>query len=201
MLCNARAQDSWAEMETGGGIAGNVLLATPMGMCPLGRLRAGDVVRAATGGPLSVVSLTAATGMGWMRIAPLALGNRHAVTVGMGQGVLIESSFAQRMVGSAAVVVPALALRHWRGVAPCAAPASCLRITASRPALVVGSTGLLFAVNGPANSALPLAAQGSPSLPPVPSLSLASAQQLIACLIAQEAGAMLRGLRPYAAVF
>jgi hypothetical protein len=37
-------------------------------------------------------------------------------------------------------------------------------------------------------------------LQPVPSLSLASAQQMIACMIAYEAGVALRGLRPAAAL-
>lgn len=135
-----------------------------------------------------------------MRIPPLALGNRLAVVVGQGQGLLIESSFAQRMVGSAAVVVPALALRRWRGIDQCPAPEMCLRLTLSRPALIVGSTGVLLAANGPDNDGgAALRALGE--LPPVPRLSFGSAQQLIACMIAYEAGTSLRGLRPYAAVF
>lgn len=206
MLGDMRAQDSWAEMETGGGLAGGLMLATPFGMRAAQGLQAGDRLRCTAGGPVSVVAVAPAPAQGWMRIPPLALGNRLAVVVGQGQGLLIESSFAQRMVGSAAVVVPALALRHWRGIAQCPAPASALRLTLARPALIMASTGLLLAANGPANDGGAKAANGAKmcaqgALPPVPCLSYASAQQLIACMIAYEAGASLRGLRPYAAVF
>ena len=200
MLGNMRAQDSWAEMETGGGVSGGLMLATPFGIRAAKGLRAGDTLRSTAGGPVSVVAIAPAPAQGWMRIPPLALGNRLAVVVGQGQGLLIESSFAQRMVGSAAVVVPALALRRWRGIDQCPAPEMCLRLTLSRPALIVGSTGVLLAANGPDNDGgAALRALGE--LPPVPRLSFGSAQQLIACMIAYEAGTSLRGLRPYAAVF
>lgn len=189
MLGDWRAQGSWAELETGGGIAAQTLLATPFGMQAAGQLRMGDCVRTSALGPAMVVSTRHAPNLGWMRVPPLALGNRTAFVVAQGQGVLIESSYAARMMGSAAVVVPALALRHWRGIAPCPAPARAVRLTLSRPALILGSTGVMLAADGPANS--PISTQ---ALPPVPSLSLASAQQLVACLIAYEAGAMLRGI-------
>jgi hypothetical protein len=200
MLGNLRAQDSWAEMETGGGVSGGLLLATPFGMRAAKGLRAGDTLRSTSGGPVSIVAIAPAKPQGWMRIPPLALGNRLSVVVGQGQGLLIESSFAQRMVGSAAVVVPALALRHWRGITQCPAPEMCLRLTLSRPALIVGSTGVLLAANGPANDGGG-AVYAQDRLPPVPCLSYSSAQQLIACMIAYEAGTSLRGLRPYAAAF
>jgi hypothetical protein len=191
-----RAQDSWAELETGGGICGQTMLATPFGMRPAQALRIGDYLRTVSGGPVAVVSIRPAPNQGWMRIPPLALCNRHALVVGQGQSLLIESSFLHKAVGSAAVVVPAAALRHWRGIALCLAPAQALRLTAARPALIVGSTGVLLAVNGPANAALAQDDLPPKDLPPVPSLSLASARQLIACLIAYEAGAMLRGVGP-----
>jgi len=101
-------------------------------------------------------------------------GQSLAVVVGQGQGLLILSRFAQRMVGSAAVIVPALALRHWRGIAQCSAPQTCLRLTLSRPALIVGSTGVLLAANGPANDG-GAAVRAQDSLPPVPCLSFGSA--------------------------
>ena len=186
-----RAQDSWAELETGGGMCGHTMLATPFGMRPAKALCIGDYLRTVSGGPVAVVSIRPALDHGWMRIPPLALCNRHAVLVGQGQSLLIESSFLRKAVGSAAVVVPAAALRHSRGIAPSIAPAQALRLTVSRPALILGSTGVVLAANGPANNALV-----HDDLPPVPSLSLASARQVIACLIAYEAGAMLRGVGP-----
>jgi hypothetical protein len=191
-----RARGTWAELETGGGIAGQTMMATPFGMRSAQDLRIGDPLRASSGGPVCVVSIAAAPSQGWIRLPPLSLGNRQAIVIGQGQSLLIESAYAQTITGSTAVVVPALALRFWRGILPCAAPDVALRITLSRPALIVGSAGLLFAADGPANAPL-----GTGDLPPVPSLSFESARQLVACLIAYEAGAMLRGLRPQAAVF
>ncbi len=199
MISESRRQDSWAELAMGGGVSARAMLAAPFGMRAAQSLQVGETLRTANGGPVSIVSICPAPQQGWIRIPPLAMGNRSEVVVGQGQGVLIESSFARQIVGSAAVVVPALALRHWRGIATCVAPTEGLRLTLSRPALLVGSTGVLLAANGPANhqAAAGLMTQGA--LPPVPNLSLASAQQLVACLIAYEAGAMLRGTRPYAA--
>lgn len=188
MQSERRAQASWAELETGGGISGQTMFATPFGMRPAQDLHIGDAVRTAVGGPVTVVSVRPMSALGWTRIPPLALGNRHAMVVGQGQGVLVECRLAWQLLGRAAVVVPALALHNWRGIAACTAPPSGLRLTASRPALLLGSAGLVFAVDGPANVNLSIQA-----LPPVANLSLASARQLIVCLIAYEAGLALRG--------
>ncbi len=196
MSFSLHAQDTWAELESGGGIAGHTQLATPFGMRGADRLRLGDCLRASVGGPVTVVSIRPAANLGWMRVPPMALGNRQALVVASGQSLLIESSYAARMVGSASVVVPALALRQWRGIAPCTTPAQAMRITLSRPALIFGSAGVMLAGNGPANHGL-----DTGNLPPVPSLSLGSALQLVACLIAYEAGLALGGFRPQAAAF
>jgi len=193
MRGDLRAQVSWAELEQGGGISGHAMLATPYGMRSVMALRPGEVLRSAASAPVTLVSITSAAPQGWLRIPPMALGNRHAVEVAAGQGVMIEGPHTQRVSGSAAVVVPALALRYWRGISLCEAPRPALRLTLSRPALLIGSTGVLLAANGPANSGF----KGG-DLPPVPSLSLDSARQLVACLIGYEAGAMLRGLSPQA---
>ena len=191
-----RTQDSWAELGAEGGISGQTLLATPFALCPAHRLQIGDYLQTVSGGPVAVVSIRPAPQQQWMHIPPMALFNRHAVVVGQGQRLLIRSGFLRKAVGSAAVVVPAAALHHWRGVAPCVAPAQALRLTAARPALIVGSTGGVLAINGPANTYFAQANITAIDLPPVPSLSLASARQLIACMIAQEAGAMLREVGP-----
>jgi hypothetical protein len=167
-----------------------------MGFAPVQDLRVGDLLRTSDGRPTKLTSLSPARNEGWLRIPALALGNRRAFVVGQGQGLLIESSFAQRIAGATSVVVPALALRGWRGVSTCPAPARALRLQTQRPALVLAAAGGLIAVGGTKDGA-----EAASALPPVPNLSLASAQQVIACMIAYEAGAALRDLRPQAAVF
>lgn len=181
-------------LRFGCGIAADMMLATPDGLRAAGEIGMGDLLRSLQDGPVTVVAQRAADAGQWLRIPPLALGNRREILVAAGQGLLIETVYAARLVGSLAVVVPALALRHWRGIAPAKAPAEAVSFTLSRPAMVLGGAGVLLAMDGPANA--PLMAQ---DLPPVPSLSLATAQQLIACLIAYDAGAALRALPNQAA--
>ncbi|MDZ7905136.1 MAG: hypothetical protein U5N55_04735, partial [Cypionkella sp.] len=156
-------------------------------------IQTGETLCCTSGGPVTVVTRRETQMAVSIRIAPQALGNRRELRVAGGQGVLIESAYAARITGSGRVVVPALALRQWRGISVSSARADGLCFTLSRPALVLGASGVLIAMDGPANGPLSTA-----NLPPVPSLSLPSAQQLIACLIAYEAGALLR---PQAAAF
>lgn len=190
------AKEGWSELCFGAGLSADILVATPMGFAPVQDLRVGDLLRTSDGRPTKLTSISPARNEGWLRIPALALGNRRAFVVGQGQGVLIESAFAQRIAGATSVVVPALALRGWHGVSSCPMPAQALRLQTQRPALVLAAAGGMIAVGGAKDGAL-----ASPDLPPVPNLSLASAQQLIACMIAYEAGAALRDLRPQAAVF
>jgi hypothetical protein len=187
--------DTWAEQRFGAGISGEVMLATPLGFLPAHSLRVGDMLRCHGGPPTIITAIAPAENDGWLRIPALALGNRRAFVLGQGQGVLIESAFAQRIVGGASVVVPALALRGWHGVCSCPMPPRAVRLQTQRPALVHAASGAMVAIGG--QGKVQSAAQ---DLPPVPSLSLASAQQMIACMIAYEAGVALRGLRPAAAL-
>jgi hypothetical protein len=189
MLGYSHAQDTWAEVEAGGGLSGQTLLATPFGMTPASQLRVGDYLRSVVGGPVQIVAARSLPNLGWLRIPTLALGNRQPETVARGQNLAVESCTLARLVGGAGVVMPAAAMRYWRGISPCAPPPRSVRLILSRPALVVGASGILFAINGPANFSLE-----QQDLPPLPSLSLASAQQLVACMIAHEAGAMMRRL-------
>lgn len=187
--------DTWAELRFGAGISGEVMLATPMGFLPARSLSVGDALRTAGGQPTVITALAPAPNDGWIRIPALALGNRRAFVLGQGQGVLIESTFAQRLTGGASVVVPALALRGWHGISSCPMPAHAVRLQTQRPVLVHAAAGAMVALSGQLS-----APQNQQDLPPVPSLSLQSAQQMIACMIAYEAGVALRGLRPAAAL-
>lgn len=187
--------DSWAELRFGAGISGEVMLATPMGFLPARSLKVGDMLRCAGGQPTLITAVAPAENDGWLRIPALALGNRRAFVLGQGQGVLIESAFAQRIIGATSVVIPALALRGWHGISNCPMPPRAVRLQTQRPALVHAASGAMVAIGGHQTGA-----DGARQLPPVPSLSLQSAQQMIACMIAYEAGVALRGLRPAAAL-
>lgn len=200
MCGDGQAQASWAQ-SGGGGIGAQMMLATPKGMRAAADIQVGDFLRSTAGGPVTVVARREVSdGADWVRIPPLALGNRREVFVAQGQNILIESSYGARIVGSVAVVVPALALHHWRGIKLRApgldAPRLGVSFTLSRPALVLGCAGVMIAFDGPANDMLDTA-----DLPPVPALSLGSAQQLTACLMAYEAGWALGRMRPQTAVF
>lgn len=200
MCGNGQANASWAQSGAGGGVSGQMMLATPQAMRAAKDIQVGDVLRTSAGGPVSVVARREVSpAREWVRIPPLALGNRREVLLAPDQNILIESSYGARIVGSVAVVLPAMALRHWRGIALSRAraetPAFGVSFTLSRPALVLGCAGVLIAFDGPANDVLDTA-----DLPPVPALSMASAQQLMACLIAHEAGQALGRMRPQSAV-
>jgi hypothetical protein len=184
-----------AELCYGAGIGGDTMLATPLGFVPAQDLRPGDDVRSLSGAPTIVTGITPAQNDAWLRIPALALGNRRAFVVGQGQGVLITSRFAKTISGAHQVVVPALALCGWHGISPCPAPKRAVRVITQRPAVLLAASGAMIATRSEGKSGF-----STDDLPPAQTLSLASAQQLVACFIAYEAGVALRGYRPFAAV-
>lgn len=185
--------DKWAELCFGTGLGGDTMLATPFGFVPVQDLRPGDALRTLCGAPTLVSAITPSAQDGWLRIPALAVGNRRSFVVGPGLGVVISSRFAKPISGADQVVVPALALSGWHGISPCPAPQRAVQVQTLRPAILLAASGAMIAAR---------AGQGAgfdtQDLPPVQTLSLASAQQLVACMIAYEAGVALRGLRPIA---
>ncbi len=182
---------SWPDAVAGQGIAGDVVVATPLGWRAVADLHLGDVLRNLNGAPTALCAAQPTTTIGWLRFPIRALGNRRPFVVGQGQGVLLQSEYIRALTGEAAVAVPAIALLGWRGIHSCAAPRHAVSLRLVRPSLIMVGAGAFLACQGMDDI-------GWAGLPPVPSLSLPSAQQLLACLIAQDAGIALRNLRPQA---
>lgn len=186
--------DAWPDAIAGQGIAGDVSVATPMGWRAVADLHLGDVLRNLNGPPTALCLSQPAAAQAWVRFPISALGNRRPFVVGHGQGVLLKSEYIRALTGEAAVAVPAIALQGWRGVHICAVPQHAVTLRLIRPSVIMVGAGAFLICQGMQDI-------GWEGLPPVPSLSLTSARQLLACLIAQDAGTALRNLRSQAAVF
>lgn len=184
---------AWPDADLGVGLGGEVSVATPMGWRPAAALAVGDMLRKPDGPPVELGAILPAKTDAWLKLPIMALGNRRAIVVGQGQGVLLKSNYIQQLTGAPSVAVPAIALQGWRGIHACAPPDKGVSLRLARPNLIMVGAGAFLTCQG-------LDDIGWDALPPVPSLSVASAQQLLACLIAYDAGRALRDLRPQAAV-
>jgi hypothetical protein len=185
---------AWPDSIAGQGIGGDVAVATPMGWRSVSDLRSGDVLRTLDGPPTAIGAQQTALVQNWLDFPTSALGNRRPFVVGQGQGVLLRSDYIRALTGEAAVIVPAIALKGWRDIRTCAAPCHAISLRTMRPSLIMVGAGAFLSCQG-------IQDIGWKGLPPVPSLSLAAAQQVLACLIAQDAGRALGNLRSQAAVF
>lgn len=128
-----------------------------------------------------------------LRVPDGALGNRGEVRLLPGQTLLLDSDLAEAMFGDSFALVPAAALAGWRGiepVAPGAAEGTCLLLLA-REALIYAAGQLLLFCPADAPEALP---DRGAYLP----LELAQARQLVAALIAAEAGGATEAAPPVA---
>lgn len=192
-----------SEIESGPTIVAEGLLsgtpiATPQGWCCAGTLVAGDNVLTFEGGvqPLTHVprlSLSAdVPPVYWPLLVPaFAFGNRAPLLVLPDQKLLIEADRAEVLYGEPFALVPAVALDGWRGVARhrLVDPVSVVQLGFDAPQIVYASRGLLMACAGDALSGF--GATDPVTLGPV-ALGLEEARELIACIVAEEAGVDLR---------
>lgn len=116
-------------------------------------------------------------------------GDNTALFLPPEQTVLIESDLAEEIYGEAFVTVPAMALDGWRGCTRAAPPDEVIvSLTLDSAQLVYAGSDLLLGCAGtPTLSAL----IGGETPTAVP-LGPAAARHLIACMLAEEAGADLR---------
>ena len=124
-------------------------------------------------------------------VPPGSLGNDTFVTLPPGQPVLIESRLALPFCGEAVALVPATALEGWRGITPHVPPhpEPILQIQLARSGTIFVGPGLRAGVDGTDESPFDLARLVQE--PCRPQLPLAAARQLVASLIAEEAGLSL----------
>lgn len=119
-----------------------------------------------------------------------ALSNRAPLRVLPGQLLLIESDCAEAMFGDPFALVPARALEPWRGIMPCPP-----HLTETAFVLVFASEQIVYVNEGalmhcPADSQSDILTDRALASPYVP-LSLASARELVAAMMAEEVGAAL----------
>jgi hypothetical protein len=179
MQCGAAQQDGLVD-----GIFAATPVATPQGWRAAAALCPGDLVLSVGSGPVAVCAVsTAILPHLTLQLPQGALGNRSPIELPPAQLVLLETDQALQMCGTDLILLPALAFDGWRGIAlqNLSTPNPLLQLVLARPEVIYAGPGLLLACPG-----------AEDALPPLPSLSLATARQLVACLIAYDLGRSLR---------
>lgn len=197
------------------GLFATTPLATPDGWCPAGALSPGDPVLTFDGGIQPVTALyTAPFHEGPLALWPLrvpvgALDNRDEITLLPQQKLLLECDLAEDLFGDPFALIPAEALEHWRGIARFRpGPAEeIVQLRFDRPQIVYASRGVLLSCAGEGWAGEEWPEENWPEVnwpeadwslsdPGHTVCTLTQARHLVACLMAEEAGAALRvGLR------
>jgi hypothetical protein len=122
-----------------------------------------------------------------------ALDNREEITLLPEQKVLIEADVAEELYGDPFALVPAQALEGWRGIARRRPPPtfSVVQLGFASPHVLYASRGLLLSCPGDPFADGGWADQGYCTY------SLAQARHLVACMIAEDAGAALSRSRQH----
>jgi hypothetical protein len=163
---------------------------TALGWEPVAELAPGDLLMTGEAGLATIRQIRPEPRHSpWsMLLPPGVLGNESALLLPPGQPVLIETGFATPYCGEAVVLVPATALEGWRGIAPHVPPQpeSVLQVHLDHPGVIFAGPGLLAWVPGTDDRPFdPMRLLQEPARPVLP---LAAARQLVARLIADEAG-------------
>lgn len=190
------------------GLLQGTQLATPDGWRALELIGPGDLVLTFDGGPQAVqamqIAVVEAGPADWpralwpLRVPAGVLGNREDLRLLPDQAVLLDCDLAESMFGDPFVLVPAAALLGWRGVLPEPPGPSEQVMTPilTTDEVIYAAGGALVWCPGdqPFGLGANVALRGDRA-GYVP-LSLASARELVACLIAEDVGAALSGAAP-----
>lgn len=193
------------------GLLHGTRLAVPGGWCLVEHLAPGDRLLSFDGAPALVVGLQSADVAGrpqdwpadrWpLQVPPGALGNTEALRLLPDQPVLLDCDAADRMFGDPFALLPAVALSGWRGIGPMA-PGLAERVftpVLSTDEVIYAAGGALLWCPGDAAAGLPGFSlrpdRGEGRAGYVP-LSLASARELVAVLMAEDLGAALSRAAP-----
>ena len=156
-------------------------------LCP------GDLVMTRDEGlrPIATIHTEVRQALWSVRLPAGAIGNPAMVMLPPGQPVLIKSGYAMPFSGDDLALVPATALEGWRGIAPHvpARTEAILRLRLDRAAILFVGPGLLAGCEGIDATAFDL--KRLLDGPIRPTLPLAAARQMVAHLVADEAGAAL----------
>ncbi|MDO8885278.1 Hint domain-containing protein [Pseudotabrizicola sp.] len=176
------------------GVFATTLIATPGGWRLAGDLRPGTQVLTFDAGTQCVTQVHSlpcdeAPADFWpLRVPCWAMDNRDEVILLPEQKVLIEADVAEDLYGDPFALIPARALEGWRGIERCRPleVAIAVQLSFARHQVIYASRGVLLSCG-----ADPFADSDWRAVP-YSSYSLAQAQHLIACLMAEETGAALR---------
>ncbi len=176
------------------GILAATRIATPQGWVPAGDLVPGARVMTFDAGPQPVLraqrlALSEGPAALWpVLVPPWALDNRDELTLLPEQKLLIEADLAEVLFGDPFALLPAQALQGWRGITRCrpAAGSGVMQLQFASPQIVYASRAVLLSCPGDTMEATDWHA------PVHTPYTLAQARHLVACLMAEEAGAALR---------
>ncbi|MFN4154991.1 MAG: Hint domain-containing protein [Paracoccaceae bacterium] len=176
------------------GIFATTPIATTAGWCPAGDLGPGALVMTFDGGSQPVLQAQvlaiedAPPGLWPLLVPAWAMDNRDDLVLLPDQKVLIESDAAEDLYGDPLALIPARALEGWRGIERFRPlPMSvAVQLCFARHQVIYASRGVLLSCAGDPLTDTDWRARDYSSY------SLAQAQHLIACLMAEETGAALR---------
>lgn len=168
---------------------------TAFGWQALAALRPGDLVMTKDAGlrPIVTIRTELRQALWSVRLPEGAIDNPDMVMLPPGQPILIRTDYALPFSGDDLALVPVTALEGWRGIAP-HVPARCepiLQIRLDRAAILFVGPGLMAGCDGTEDSTFDI--RRLLDIPVRPTLPLAAARQMVAHLVADEAGEAIRG--------
>lgn len=169
----------------GAGVPPGMAVATPGGWRAMAALAPGSLLWTAAG-PARLVAVERLQGHERMLLPAGALGNRRTLWLPPDALVLIDCDGAEAICGETLVLFPVAAAEGWRGVRRVRAPAPLMLPVLDRAATIHAGPGMMLACSGPGEDWQDTG---------FAELSEGAARQMLACEMAEEAGAALAALR------
>lgn len=179
------------------GLYASTPVQTAFGWQALADLGPGDLVMTLDAGlrPITAIQVEMRQALWSVRLPEACLGNAQTVMLPPGQPILIRTHYAMPFSGDDLALVPATALEGWRGIAPHVPARSepILHIRLDRSAILCVGPGVLAGCTGTDDATFDL--RRLLDDPVRPTLPLAAARQMVAHLVADEAGDAIRDLQ------
>ena len=175
------------------GLYASTPVQTAFGWQAASNLCPGDLVMTVDEGPRPIAAIhTELRQALWSVLLPQgAIGNSKMAMVPPGQPILIKSTYAMPFSGDDLALVPATALEGWHGIAAHvpARSEAILHLRLDRAAILFVGPGLMAGCDGTDDTAFDIRRLLDRPIRPI--LPLAAARQMVAHLVADEAGAVL----------